>query len=134
MHTRNRATILGHVGNEVILRHTANGKPVVNLSLATSHRRKDGPEVTTWHRVVLWDKKAELAERYVTRGAPVYVEGPLTNREWVDKEGVTRKSMEMTAYELILLGKGGGANSAPRTGKQSQNGEELAEVKENIPF
>ncbi len=134
MRTRNRATVLGHVGNEVILRHTANGKPVVNLNLATNHRRKDGPEVTTWHRVVLWDKLAELADRYVTRGAPVYVEGPLTSRDYVDKEGVKHSRSELTAHELILLGKQGAANTAPPSGRQSGEGEELAEVKENIPF
>lgn len=133
MRTRSRATILGHVGNEVILRHTANGKPVVNLNLATSHRRKDGPEVTTWHRVVLWDKLAEVAQNYVSRGAPLYVEGPLGSREYVDKEGVKHRSVELTAHEMILLGsKGANAPAAAKT--RAPDGEELAEVSENIPF
>jgi len=136
MRTHNRATIIGHVGNEVVLRYTQGGKPVVNLNVATSYRRKDGPEVTTWHRIVLWDKLAELAEKYVDKGKAVYVEGKLTVREWTDKDGVTRQNTEITAHELIFLGRGAEADGAGdgATGRRSASGEELAEVREQIPF
>lgn len=133
MRTYNRATIIGHVGSEVVLRYTQSGKPVVNLSLATEVHRKDGPKVTTWHRVVLWDKLAELAEKYVAKGDPVYVEGTLVQRDWTDKDGVTHKQTELSARELIFLGgKRDGESAQP--GRRSGSGEELGEVREQIPF
>lgn len=127
MRSFNRATLIGHVGNEVVLRHTQSGKPVVNLSVATSERRKEGDDLTTWHRVVLWDRLAELADRYVRKGMAVYCEGPLSAREWKDADGVRHVRMELTARELIFLG------DAP-TESAPPDGEEPAEVEAVIPF
>lgn len=140
MRTFNRATLIGHVGSDVTLRRTQTGKPVVNLSLATTYRRKEGEETTTWHRVVLWDRLAELAEKYVRKGAPIYVEGPLTCREYVDPQGVKRWKTELVARELIFLNSRADAQNAPpaevvhRGGRQAPDGEELAEVAGVIPF
>ncbi len=140
MRNYNRATLIGHVGHDVIVRYTQAGKPVVNLRIATSERRKEGPDVTTWHRAVLWDHLAELAEKYIRKGSPLYVEGPLHNRPWTDKEGNQRDRLEISVRELILLGRGGGragAESAVRAlapGQRSPDGEELVEVVEEIPF
>lgn len=142
MRTYNRATVIGHVGNDVVLRYTQSGQAVTNLSLATNERRKDGPEVTTWHRVVLWGKLAELAEKYVRKGEPVYVEGPLCSRQWTDKEGETHFRTELSAKELIFLGsKGEGTGptqtSPPQTSDSpppESDGEERSEVVEDIPF
>jgi single-strand DNA-binding protein len=134
MRTYNRATIIGHVGSEVVLRYTQSGKPVVNLSVATQTHRKDGPKVTTWHRVVLWDKLAELAEKYVAKGDPVYVEGSLMQRDWTDKDGVTHKQTELNARKLIFLGRPRDGESISQPGRRSNSGEELGEVREQIPF
>jgi single-strand DNA-binding protein len=139
MRTYNRATLLGHVGHDVVVRYTKAGKPVVNLRIATSERRKDGTEITTWHRAVLWDHLAELAQKYVRKGTPLYLEGPLHHRSWTDKAGIERDLLEITARELILLGgrpreEGEGAVRAVSSGEQSQDGEELVEVVEEIPF
>ncbi len=142
MRCYNKATVIGHVGHDVTLRRTKTGKPVVNLRIATSERRRSGDEITTWHRVVLWDHLAELADKYVRKGQPLYLEGPLYEKEWVDREGVTHRSVEMSARELILLGRsanGAPARRAPRRpaeapGEQARDGEELAEVEEEIPF
>ena len=144
LRTYNRATVIGHVGNDVILRYTQSGQAVTNLSLATNERRKEGPEVTTWHRVVLWGRLAEVAEKYVRKGEPVYVEGPLCSRQWTDKEGETHFRTELTAKEMIFLGsrdEDGGKVTAPSGGIQTSSpsvpasdGEERAEVVEDIPF
>lgn len=140
MRTFNRATLIGHVGNDVELRRTATGKSVVNLSLATTQRHKDGDTSTTWHRVVLWDKKAELAERFVRKGSCLYVEGPLTERQWTDAQGQTRYKTELVARELIFLSKAQtGHESAPpersgAPGRRAPDGEELAEVRGEIPL
>ncbi len=103
MKTYTRATVIGHIGNEVVMRHTANGKAVVNLSIATDERRKDGVEVTTWHRAVLWDKLAEYAGVALKKGEPVYLEGRITANEWTDQEGVRRTRTEIVGYQLIRL-------------------------------
>ena len=74
MRTFNRATIIGRIGSEVVLRSTRNGKPVVNLRIATNERRKDGVETTVWHSTVLWDRLAEYAsdrERLDSTGEPL---------------------------------------------------------------
>ena len=133
MRSYNRATVLGHVGNDVVLRYTQAGQPVTNLSLATNERRKDGPTVTTWHRVVLWGKLAELAERYVKKGEAVYVEGPLSSRQWRDEQGETRTRTELTARELIFLGSRVDADGS-LPGEARGAGEETGEIVEEIPF
>ncbi len=138
MRSYNRTTVIGNVGHDVVVRYTQTGKPVVNLRIATSERRKDGDPVTTWHRAVLWDRLAELAEKYVRKGSPVYVEGPLQSRLWTDKEGNQRSQLEISAREMILLGgrPEGGPPSARviAPGRKAPDGEEIAEVVEDIPF
>ncbi|MEE2829705.1 MAG: single-stranded DNA-binding protein [Myxococcota bacterium] len=145
MRSYNRATVLGHVGNDIVLRYTQSGKPVVNLRLATNDRRRDGPETTTWHRVVLWDKLAELASRHVRKGQPVYVEGPLSSRQWTDQAGITHRQIELTARECIFLGESpparpvdlaASSNELPEASTQgctAQDGEELDEVLVELP-
>ena len=140
MRTFNRATIMGHVGNEVIMRRTQTGKPVVNLNLATEQRRKEGESSTTWHRVVLWDRLAELCEKYVERGHPVWVEGPITTREFVDVSGVKHQRTEVVARELIFMNQppnedeGESTDVVRRSGQRANDGEELQEVRQEIPF
>ena len=113
MRTFNRATIIGRVGSEVVLRSTTSGKPVVNLSIATNERRKDGIEATVWHRTVLWDRLAEYANTYLRKGDPVYLEGRIGMNQGVDKEGVTHMRTEITARELIgLQGRRDGGSGA----------------------
>ncbi len=143
MRTYNRTTVIGHVGNDVVMRKTQSGHAVVNLRVATSYKRKDAPEVTTWHRVVLWDRLAELANQYVTKGQALYLEGPLQTKEWTDEHQVKRWSTEMVAREMIFLGgnkpsNGAGMAPGPRVvqrGMRAPDGEEMAEVEvEDIPF
>jgi single-strand DNA-binding protein len=110
MKTFCRVTMIGHVGSEVVLRYTQSGKPVVNLRLATSERKKEGNEATSWHRIVLWDALAELAKKFVTKGQPLYIEGALAVRDWTDGEGKKHFQAEITAREMVLLGSKG----APR--------------------
>lgn len=141
MRTYNRATVIGHVGHDVVMRKTQAGTPVVNLRVATSYKRKDAQEVTTWHRVVLWDRLAELANQYVRKGQALYLEGPLQSKEWTDEHQQKRTSMELVAREMIFLGAGKPGNGAApqptvvQRGMRAPDGEELAEVVvEDIPF
>lgn len=138
MRTYNRAVVLGHAGNEPILRHTKSGKAVLNLSVATNSKRRDGPEETTWHRIVFWDRLAEIVSKRVRKGSPLYVEGSMSATEWTDREGVARRRTEIYARELVLLGPSG-EDSGPdghrvRGNSRGEDGEERGEVVVDIPF
>jgi single-strand DNA-binding protein len=147
MRTINRSTVLGCLGADPVLRYTKSGMAVTNLRLATSVRRKEGPEETTWHRVVLWDKQAELAEKYLRKGNAIYVEGRLSESHWEDSDGKVRRSMELIANELVFMPRGVGASTPRATGHstaedvatgrptgQIADGEEIVEVTEDVPF
>jgi len=140
MRTYNRAVVIGHAGNDPVLRATKSGKSVLNLSIATNLRRKDGPEETTWHRVVLRDRLAEIVSNNVRKGSPLYVEGSMSTSSWTDKDGTQRHRTEINARELILLGAppAGRPRTAPRARPAGPppgpTGEERGEVVEDIPF
>lgn len=120
----NKIIIVGYLGRDPELRYTPQGTPVCDFSVATTERKKDKSgefqDVTTWFRITLWNRLAELASQYLTKGRQVYLEGRLTSREWQDKEGITRTSLEVTATDLHFIGPrgeeppvGGGARSEP---------------------
>ncbi|RVT90731.1 single-stranded DNA-binding protein [Rhodovarius crocodyli] len=96
----NKVIILGRLGKDPEARSFQNGGKVVNLSVATSERWKDKAgeqqERTEWHRVAIFDERlAELAERYLTKGSEVYLEGQLETRKWTDQSGAERFSTEV---------------------------------------
>ena len=95
-----RAQIIGHLGHDPEIRNMNDGKMVANLSVGV----KTGKEETTWFRVALCGKQAEVAQMYLKKGAACYVEGDLQNREWTTKEGEQRLSLEISGNKLVLLG------------------------------
>ncbi len=107
MHGINKVQLIGNVGREAKTKLLDSGVPVTTFSLATSetHRRKDGSRVTSteWHNIVLWRGLAELAEKYVKKGDPLYIEGKLHSRTWTDKDGNLRRTTEIVASNLIML-------------------------------
>jgi len=105
----NRATIIGNVGRDPELRYSAAGAAVCNITVATSRNWKDKTsgekvEETEWHRVVFYDRLAEIAGEYLKKGRSVYVEGRLKTRKWTDKEGVERYTTEIVAENMQMLG------------------------------
>lgn len=103
----NKVIILGNVGSDPEVRTTTNGRKVATLSVATNHRyTRDGQqhEETEWHRVVLWERLAEVAGQFVRKGSAVYVEGRLRTRKWQDQSGQERTSVEIIAREFVILG------------------------------
>ena len=105
----NRATIIGNVGRDPELRYSAAGAAVCNITVATSRNWKDKTsgekvEETEWHRVVFYDRLAEIAGEYLKKGRPVYVEGRLKTRKWQDKDGVERYTTEIVAENMQMLG------------------------------
>ena len=109
MSSLNKVFILGRVGQDPEIRHTNDGQPVANLSVATSSVSMKGGErreYTEWHKVVIFNKAAEVAQNYVKKGTQVLIEGSLTTRKWQDKEGNDRYTTEIVCGRLTLLGKG----------------------------
>jgi single-strand DNA-binding protein len=129
MSSVNKAIIIGNLGADPDVRTTGSGTKVATLSIATSEtfNDRDGnrQERTEWHRVVCWDKLAELAERYLAKGRKVYVEGKLQTREW-EKDGVKRYSTEIVCDPrgLTFLDKGSdsGGSTAGGGGYGAQGG------------
>lgn len=118
----NKAMIIGNLGADPEIRSTSSGTQVATLSVATSRRwtsqSGEEQERTEWHRVVCWDKLAEIVERYLKRGDRVYIEGRIEYRQWEGQDGQTRYTTEIRAREMIMLG-GGGDGGGGRTGQRS---------------
>lgn len=104
----NRVFLIGNLGSDPELRHTANGTAVTTLSVATSDYRQQGDgdrqEHTEWHRVVVWNKQAELCVQYLAKGRPVFIEGRLATRSWEDAQGEKRYTTEVIANTVQFLG------------------------------
>ncbi len=114
----NKVILIGNLGADPELRYTPGGRAVANFRMATSRswNTKDGEkkEETEWHRIVAWDKLAEIIGEYLKKGSPVYVEGRLQTRSWEDQSGVKRYSTEIVALEMKMLGQRQGTGSETR--------------------
>ena len=109
MSSFNKITIVGYLGRDPELRYTPQGTAVCNISVATTEKRKnvegEYEDHTTWFRVTLWNRQAELANEYLAKGRQVYIEGRLRQEEYTDREGARRVSLEVTATEMQFLGR-----------------------------
>lgn len=113
----NKVILVGHLGKDPETKYMPSGGAVTNITLATSENWKDKTsgekqEKTEWHRVVFFNKLAEIAGEYLKKGSQVYVEGSLRTRKWQNKEGVDQYTTEIVANEMQMLG-GKTANSDP---------------------
>ena len=104
----NRVMIIGNLGQDPEMRYTPSGKPVTTFSVAVNRTWKtpDGErhEETEWFNIVAWDGLAETCKQYLSKGAPVYVEGRLQTRKWDDQEGKKHSRTELVASGMIILG------------------------------
>jgi single-strand DNA-binding protein len=97
----NVITIAGGLGRDAELKYLNNGDPICNFSVADSQGRDKG---TIWWNCTLFGKRAEALSQYLTKGQSVTVVGTITEREWQDKEGAKRKSMDVRVSEIALQG------------------------------
>jgi single-strand DNA-binding protein len=144
----NKIIIVGNLGRDPELRYTPQGLAVCDFSVATNERRKDQSgemkDETTWFKVTFWGRQAEVASQYLTKGKQVYIEGRLRAREWTDKDGRVRTSLEVNGSELQMLGTKGdemAGGSLPQSkaaagGKGPAAPEHVDEVvtEDDIPF
>ncbi|EIF43974.1 single-stranded DNA-binding protein [gamma proteobacterium BDW918] len=115
----NKVILVGNLGQDPETRYMPSGGAVTNVTIATSETWKDKQsgqpqERTEWHRVVFFNRLAEIAGEYLKKGSKVYVEGSLRTRKWQNKEGVDQYTTEIVAAEMQMLdgrgGAGGGAS------------------------
>lgn len=106
----NKALLIGNLGSDPEIRTTSDGTKVAGLSVATNRNWTDSDgqaqERTEWHRVVAWTHLAEIAERFLSKGDRVYIEGEIQYRSYEDRDGATRYITEIRARELVMLGGG----------------------------
>ena len=116
----NKVILVGNLGKDPEIRRTQDGRPIANLSVATSESWRDKAtgerkEKTEWHRVVIFSEGlCKIAEQYLKKGAKVYIEGQLQTRKWTDPQGVEKYSTEVVLQNFnstltMLDGRGGGA-------------------------
>ena len=104
----NKVILIGNLGNDPETRYMPNGNAVTTLSLATTEGWKDREsgqtqERTEWHRVVFFNRLAEIAGEYLKKGSKVFIEGSLRTRKWQDKNGQDRYTTEIVASEMQML-------------------------------
>ena len=119
----NKVILIGNLGKDPEIRYAPSGAAICNITVATSRVSKDKTsgeklEQTEWHRVVMFDRLAEIAGEYLKKGKSVYIEGRLQTRKWTDKEGVEKYSTEIIAQEMTMLGgrEGGGGGGGDDMG------------------
>ena len=105
----NKVTIIGNLGRDPEVRYTPGGAAVCNISIATTRNWKsketgEKVEETEWHRVVFYDRLAEIAGEFLRKGKAVYIEGRLKTRKWQDKDGRDNYTTEIIAEQMQLLG------------------------------
>lgn len=114
----NKAQLIGNLGQDPEVRSTSSGTRVATLSVATNRSWTDrnGTEQTdtNWHRVVLWERLAEVAEEYLAKGDRVFVEGRISYRQWEGDDGETRYATEIVGRRLIMLGSSKGRSGGRR--------------------
>jgi len=162
----NKVILVGNLGRDPEVRYSPEGTAVCNVSIATTSQWKDRNsgerrEETEWHRVVMYNRLAEIAGEYLKKGRPVYIEGRLRTRKWTDKDNIERFTTEIIADQMQMLGSregsgggnsGGGmdggygdaaprASSAPRpataprpAAPAANNAANLADMDDDIPF
>jgi len=118
----NKVILVGNLGADPEIRRTQDGRPIVNLRLATTETWRDKTtgerwERTEWHRVVIFNEAlAKVAEQYLKKGSKIYVEGQLQTRKWQDQQGQDRYSTEVVlqgfSSQLTMLDRAGGGGSS----------------------
>lgn len=123
----NKVILIGNLGQDPEVRFAPSGTAVANLNLATTDTWMDRAsgqrqERTEWHRIVLFNKTAEIAQQYLRKGSKVYIEGRLQTRKWQDQNGQDRYSTEVVCNDMQMLDSRGGGGMGGQQGYQPQQG------------
>lgn len=123
----NKVILIGNLGTDPEVRYMPTGGAVANLTIATSESWTDKAtnekkENTEWHRVVIYQRLAEVAGEYLRKGSKVYIEGRLRTRKWQDQQGIDRYTTEIICSELQMLDSKGQGQTDPAQGQRPQQG------------
>ncbi len=134
----NKAIIVGNLGRDPEQRAMPNGGAVTNITVATSRSWKDKntgeqKEQTTWHRIVFFNRLAEIAGQYLRKGSKVYIEGELRTRQY-DKDGQTHYATEIVANEMQMLDSRGTQGGQPAQQSNDYAPPAGGDFDESIPF
>ena len=149
----NKVILVGNLGGDPETRYTASGAAITNITLATSESWRDKQsgetqERTEWHRVVFFNRLAEIAGEYLRKGRQVYIEGSLRTRKWQDQNGQDRYTTEIVADQMQMLdSRGGGTATMPEgqyegrssgggrdNGFSQQSSQPPGDFEDDIPF
>ena len=147
----NKVILVGNLGRDPEVRHSNDGNPIVNMSVATSEQWRDRNsgerrERTEWHRVVIFDERlGEVAQKYLHKGSKVYLEGQIQTRKWTDQQGQERYTTEVVLgrFRSVLTmldsrgeggGGGGGYESSGGGGQSGGSSSGGGDLDDEIPF
>lgn len=137
----NKVILIGNLGKDPETRYMSNGEAVTNITVATTDTWKDKngekQQKTEWHRVTFYRKLAEIAGEYLNKGRPVYIEGYLETRKWVDKDKVERYTTGIIAKDMKMLGSkqdGESASTPTEAGAGGENETGFEDMDDDIPF
>ena len=120
----NKVILIGNVGKDPEVRHLETGIAVASFTLATTERYKNRngelQDQTEWHNIVCWRNLAELSEKYIKKGAQIFVEGKIRTRSWADQTGVKRFTTEIVADNIRLLDRKGTVTPSAEAVGQTQ--------------
>ncbi|MFT6287297.1 MAG: single-strand DNA-binding protein [Halieaceae bacterium] len=127
----NKVILVGNLGNDPETRYMPSGGAVTNITIATSESWKDKQtgqpqERTEWHRIVFFNRLAEIAGEYLRKGSKVYLEGALRTRKWQDKSGQDKYTTEVVASEMQML-------DSRNSGQSDQGGGGFQQGQQNSP-
>lgn len=135
----NKVILVGNVGKDPEVKHLDNGTAVAQFSLATSesYKDKEGKKVvnTEWHNIVAWRGLADVAEKYIKKGQPLYIEGKIKSRSYEDKDGVKRYVTDIHVLQMQMLGSkpANESSDVPQTESTEGSGDQPLET-DDLPF
>lgn len=140
----NKVILIGNVGKDPEVRHLESGSAVASFTLATTERYKNKngelQDQTEWHNIVCWRNLAELSEKYIRKGAQIFIEGKIRTRSWNDQSGTKRYTTEIVADNIRLLERKGSAGGvAPMDAPAAQPlseplTQQVEEPADDLPF
>ena len=142
----NKVILVGTLGQDPDTRYTQSQKAATTLSIATNSSKKntesgEWEDHTEWHRVVMFDRLAEIATEYLKKGSQVYIEGRIQTRKWQDKEGNDKYTTEVVAKEMQMLGGRSAGNTESssysdnnQSAPKSDNADSNDDFDDDIPF
>jgi single-strand DNA-binding protein len=154
MASLNKVILVGNLGRDPELKSTPSGSKVLEINIATTERFKDKDgnfqDQTDWHKIVMWNQKAEYVAQNTRKGSSLYVEGKLRYRKYTDKEGNERTVTEILADNVTIIGGRASSSENNFVGEQPQyqkpygdtksaseevgGFDETAAVDDNLPF